>query len=223
VTICPRVSAAESLSRSGASTPVLQRAAQLKRHSRAARLPTTRLRSRPGWPAAAKQAGCGADAGADDVRGRARPRRRRRRAQDELRPWARGGQQRNRRAGNDRNPGRVERHQVARAPARPVSITGSEGEQAFWPRAQQQGVIVAVLALGEADRQPVDDPETAIWMGRVSATWSRLPLLTAHSSRQPNAQASLPGSSGQTAKCLCCLTHRGACRFSDCCLPPCES
>jgi len=34
-----------------------------------------------------------------------------------------------------------------------------EGEQAFRPRAQQQGVIVAVLALREADRQPVDDPE----------------------------------------------------------------
>ena len=34
-----------------------------------------------------------------------------------------------------------------------------EGEQAFWPWAEHQRVIVAVLALGEADGQPVDDPE----------------------------------------------------------------
>src|ERR1700737_1257532 len=31
-----------------------------------------------------------------------------------------------------------------------------EGEQALRPRTEQQGVIVAVLAFGEADGQPVD-------------------------------------------------------------------
>src|SRR5580692_11251613 len=54
-------------------------------------------------------------------------------------------------------PGQVYRHQVrVLGEPRPHRL---ERQQALWPRAQQQGVIVTVLALGEADRQPVDDPE----------------------------------------------------------------
>ncbi|HJY93865.1 MAG TPA: hypothetical protein VJ371_02875 [Streptosporangiaceae bacterium] len=37
-----------------------------------------------------------------------------------------------------------------------------EGQQAFRPRAQQQGVILAVPAFGEPDRQTVDDPELGL-------------------------------------------------------------
>ncbi len=54
-------------------------------------------------------------------------------------------------------PGQVDRHQMG--------VFGEpdpgrvEREQALRPRAQQQGVIVAVLALGETDGQPVDRPE----------------------------------------------------------------
>src|SRR6202011_2146579 len=34
-----------------------------------------------------------------------------------------------------------------------------EGEQALRPRTEQQGVVVSVLALGEADGQSIDGPE----------------------------------------------------------------
>src|ERR1700730_2360598 len=34
-----------------------------------------------------------------------------------------------------------------------------EGEQAFRPRTEQQGVVVSVLALGKADGQSIDSPE----------------------------------------------------------------
>ena len=147
----PRVSVAEAV-QVGGFDPVLQRAAQLKRHSRAAAADDqaaqpARLGGR------GEQAGCGADVGADDVRagepegvgG----------AQDELAHGPRG-QQRIVALGMT-EPGQVDRHQV-RVLGQPCPYR-LEGEQAFWPRAQQQGVIVAVLALGEADRQPVDDPE----------------------------------------------------------------
>ncbi len=53
-------------------------------------------------------------------------------------------------------PGQVDRHQVrVFGEAEPRRL---EGVQAFRPRAQQERVIVAVLALGGADGQPVDDP-----------------------------------------------------------------
>jgi hypothetical protein len=54
-------------------------------------------------------------------------------------------------------PWQVDRHQMGvLGQPRPGRL---EGEQAFWPWAQQQGVIVAVLALGVADGEPVDGPE----------------------------------------------------------------
>jgi hypothetical protein len=70
-------------------------------------------------------------------------------------------------------PWQVDRHQVrVLGEPRPHRL---ERQQAFWPRAQQQGVIVMVLALGETDRQPVDDPEL-IWMGvfsqMITLAWS---------------------------------------------------
>src|SRR3984893_11679732 len=40
-----------------------------------------------------------------------------------------------------------------------------EGEQALPPRTEQQGVVVWVLALGEADGQSIDGPE--LWLDAV--------------------------------------------------------
>ena len=54
-------------------------------------------------------------------------------------------------------PRQVDRHQMrVFGESRPHRL---EREQALRPRAQQEGVIVPVLALGEADGQPVDRPE----------------------------------------------------------------
>jgi hypothetical protein len=57
-------------------------------------------------------------------------------------------------------PWQVDRHQMGTCgQPRPH---GLERQQAFRPRAQQQGVILAVPAFGEPDRQPVDDPELGL-------------------------------------------------------------
>ena len=72
-------------------------------------------------------------------------------------------------------PRQVDRHQMGvLGESRPGRF---EREQALRPRAQQEGVIVPVLALGEADGQPVDRPElrldgcvsTSASSGEVSA------------------------------------------------------
>jgi hypothetical protein len=67
-----------------------------------------------------------------------------------------GGQQRVPALGMT-EPGQVDRHQMGMlGEPRPHLL---EREQAFRPRAEQQSVIVVILALGEPDCQPVDDPE----------------------------------------------------------------
>jgi hypothetical protein len=147
----PRVSATEAVE-VGGFDPVLQPRSQLERDRRAAAADDQA--AQPAWmQGRGEQAGRGADVGADDMRvlepegvgG----------ADDELAHRPRG-QQRVPALGMT-EPRQVDRHQMgAFGQPRPHRL---EGEQAFRPRAQQQGVIVAVLALREADRQPVDDPE----------------------------------------------------------------
>ena len=74
-------------------------------------------------------------------------------------------------------PRQVDRHEM-----RPLGEPGPgrlEREQALRPRAQQEGVVVALPALGETDRQPVDCPEL-----RLDGTVQ-------------------PGAHGVAPKCLC--------------------
>ena len=57
-------------------------------------------------------------------------------------------------------PRQVDRHQMrVLGEPQPGRL---EREQTLRPWAQQQGVIVAILALREADRQPVDRPELCL-------------------------------------------------------------
>jgi len=61
-------------------------------------------------------------------------------------------------------PRQVDRHQMGvLGEPRPHRL---EHEQALRPRAEQQGLLAAVLAESEPDRQPVDDPEPYL-EGRV--------------------------------------------------------
>jgi hypothetical protein len=146
-------------SRSGASTQSLQHPTQLERKSRG---PTTddkapqtaRIQSR------GEKRGPSANIGSDDVR-LLKPKRISN-ANDELAHRPRR-QQRIPTLGMT-EPRQVNCHQMRTVgQPRPRRL---EGEQALRPRAQQKGVIVSVLALGEADGQPVDRPEPRL-DGRV--------------------------------------------------------
>ena len=105
-----------------------------------------------------EQRGPGADVGTDDVR--VLESERVSEASDELAHRPRGEQ---RVAALGMTESRqVDRHEMrVFGESQPGRL---EGEQALRPRAQQQGVIVPVLALGVADRQPVDRPEPRVWM-----------------------------------------------------------
>jgi hypothetical protein len=104
-------------------------------------------------PGGGEQRGRGADVGADDVR-IIEPECVRD-GHDEVAHGARG-QQRILTLGMP-EPGQVDGDQVgALGEPQPRRL---EREQALRPRAEQQGVIVTVAALGEPGGQPVDDPE----------------------------------------------------------------
>ena len=136
----------------GSFDPVLQHSIQLER-KRGASTPDHKA------PQAARIQGCGeergpgADVGADDVR--VVELERVRETDDELAHRTR--RQQLVAALGMTEPRQVDRHQMCLlGEAQPCRL---ECEQALRPGAQQENMILAVIALGDTDRQPVDRPE----------------------------------------------------------------
>ena len=97
-------------------------------------------------------------------------------------------------------PRQVDRHQVGvLGEPRPRRL---EREQALRPRAQQEGVVVPLLALGEADRQPIDGPELG-WID-----WLNVVVIGAFLTVR-GQEVTSPDSRRVTDACACCRLGAG--------------